>query len=167
MPFTQAIEELRAAVKQTQGELARLRSDMEILVTNVAPMVEIDCQLVADALLDFGPLVTEDPVMASLKGVVAAFYREDFLPALKIRSWISIALNREISADVKRQLRAALCDDEWLEKVRHEISLRAAADGWVDFGSLAEWFKAHWLQVLQILLALLPLFLNSNRAQQP
>lgn len=160
MPKT--IEQVEDKCRELEAAVFLLRQQMDILIDDLAPMVDIDCKLVGDALLDFVPRLAEDPVMGALAGVINPVYRADFIPALRLRARIGVALNREISLDDKRKLREALGDDEWMEKVRHEIALRSAAESWTDFKGITEWLKEHWLQILQILVALLPLFLTKN-----
>lgn len=152
----------KQVIADLQADVSRLRFEMDALIQTMAPMVEADCNLVADALIDFMPHMVEDPVLAAAALIITTPYREDFVPALRMRARIGIALNRELTVEQKRDLRLALRDDEWMEKVRHEIAVRAAAEGWKDFRSLIDWFKEHWMQVLQILLALLPLFLATH-----
>lgn len=79
---------------------------------------------------------------------------------------IRAMLRREksISDEQRQNLLTALSDDEFRMGFHESVGDLAQTVGGPIEGGLLDWLSSHWLQILQILLALLPLFLMEGQA---
>lgn len=129
--------------------------------------IELLSDLVEDLVAMAFPATSSTPTLRPLVAFIEpreTYRKKGFIPALKAQARLGLVADRSLTTDQRRDLRRALRDDDWMENVRCDIAKQASAEGWPDKAGIIDWVKEHWLQILQIMLALLPLFLSKHPA---